>query len=403
MKKIRKLVPQKAINIGKHLPLAIYANVKYGFPSRGMKVIGVTGTDGKTTTTTMIYSILKEAGKKVAMISTINAVIDGKSYDTGFHVTSPDPLTIQRYIKQAKDQEVEYLVLEITSHAIDQYRGWGITFDIGVITNITHEHLDYHKTFENYRNTKAKLIENVRVAVLNSDDNNFSFLKKIAKGKVVTFGLSKDADINSKNLPLKLKLPGDYNKLNALAAASVALELGIGKQVVKQALENINEISGRMEEVKNKKGIKIYVDFAHTPNALEQALKTLKPMHGHKLISVFGAAAERDREKRPLMGKISGRYADITILTDEDPRFEDREKIIDEIAQGCYAYIKDGNGKELYREPDRTKAIKLAILKAKKGDVVGIFGKGHERSMNYKGIEKAWSDTEAVMKALSGR
>lgn len=386
---MRYLIPHPVIKYGKHLPSAVLANVKHGFPGRKLKVIGVTGTDGKTTTVNMIYQILKDAGKKVSMISTINAVIGGKQYDTGFHVTSPEPAMIQKFLRQSVDTEDEFMVLEVTSHALDQFRTWGIKFEIGVITNITHEHLDYHKTFENYVKTKFKLVKSAKMAVINQNiegswDN---------KGKkIITFGLDK-GDFNQNQLKLKLKIPGDYNIENALAALAVVSELGIDKKSAQETLENFSNLQGRMEEVKNNRGIKIIVDFAHTPNALENALKTLRLQTKGQLIAVFGCAAERDKEKRPLMGEISAKFADIIILTDEDPRFENSNKIIEEIAQGV-------GDKKLFKESDRGKAIEMAVNMAKKGDVIGIFGKGHEKSMNYFGVEKPWSDQDIVIKIL---
>ncbi len=393
-KVLKKVVSQKKINNYYHLPKAVVANVLNGFPSKGLTIIGVTGTDGKTTTTNMIYQILKDANKKVSMISTINAVIGGKSFDTGFHVTSPDPFMVQEFIKSAKKHQDEYLILEVTSHALDQYRFWGIKFDIGVITNITHEHLDYHKTFENYKNTKLKLIKNVKFAVVNENIKTTQI-----KGKKITFGLTK-GDFNNKDIKLNLKIPGDYNKENALAALAVAFVLNIPKTMAIKTLEKFENLDGRMQFIKNNRGLKIVIDFAHTPNSLENALKTLKAeTKTGRLISIFGAAAQRDKEKRPLMGAISGRIADITILTDEDPRDEDRDKIIQEIAQGAY---KEGakDSITLFKQQDRYKAIEIAFSIAKKGDTIGIFGKGHENSMNYHGKELPWSDKKAVERVL---
>jgi len=398
---IHSLLPQWAINNFYHLPKAILANILYGFPFRKLKVIGVTGTDGKTTTVNMIYQILKQTGKKVSMISTINGVIAGKSYDTGFHVTSPDPLTVQKLAQEALNNGDEYLVLEVTSHALDQYRFWGIKFEVGVITNVTHEHLDYHGNFENYLKTKFRLTGDAKFAVLNQG------IGGVRASKVVTFGLE-NGDFNQKEIKLKLQIPGEYNIENALAALAVAYVLGIDKEQALRSLRNFKGLIGRMEEVKNNRGIRIIIDFAHTPNGLEQALKALRTSRGPKdqqaspgrLIAVFGAASQRDILKRPMMGKISAKLADITILTDEDPRFESRNKIIEEIAAG--AYSKGAKDMEnLYKEPDRKKAIRLAISLSRAGDIIGIFGKGHERSMNYQGIERPWSDREAVEEALS--
>lgn len=392
-------------NYLKHLPEAISANVRYRFPSKGMVVVGVTGTDGKTTTVNMIYKILKDAGKKVSMISTINAVIGEKEYDTGLHVTSPRPSMMQKYLYQAKLMGSQYMILEVTSHALNQFRVWGVKFDIGVITNVTHEHLDYHKTLECYLQTKARLIKRISVAILNRDDKHFEKLKKLTSGKVVSFGLTKQADFNPLKFPLRLVIPGEYNMYNALAAAAVAVNLGVRTKFIKESLEKFETLPGRMQEVKNNLGIKVVVDFAHTPNALDNALRSLKlnmknASNATKLITVFGCAGDRDVLKRPLMGEVSAKLSDTTILTDEDPRNEDSNKIAEEIAAGARG-AGAREGENLFKEPDREKAIKLAIKMANKGDVVGIFGKGHETSMNYSGVEKPWSDVLAVQKILN--
>lgn len=356
---VRRFLPQWVINYFWHLPMAMLANILYGFPSRGLKVIGVTGTDGKTTTVHMIYEILKAAGKKVSMISTINS--------PGLHVTSPDPFVVQKLIKEAVKKGNEYIVLEVTSHALDQYRFWGINFEVGVITNITHEHLDYHKTFKNYYHTKLNLLKKSKIPV------------------------------KYRKLKLKLKIPGEYNIENASAATLATTALGIDQELARKTVENFTGLTGRMEEVKNNKGIKIIIDFAHTPNALEQALKTLKKQTKGKLIAVFGSAGQRDEGKRPLMGKIASKFADYAVVTAEDPRGE-LDKINKQITQG----IK--TGVDFFVINDREHAIDFAINKlAKKGDTVGIFGKGHERSINLDGkLEIPWSDREAVLKALHG-
>lgn len=400
---IRKVIPQKAVNLFRHLPTAVLANLIYGFPSRKMIVIGVTGTDGKTTTVNMIYQILKAAGKKVSMVSTINAEIAGKSYDTGFHVTNPDPMMLQRFIKMATQAGEEMLVLEVTSHGLDQYRAWGVHFDVGVITNITHEHLDYHKTWENYFQAKSKLIKQVKLAILNRAEDHYGRLRGLTSGKVVSFGLNKQADFNPVKFPFKLAIPGQYNVLNALAASAVAVHFDVDSKIIKQTLEHFSSLEGRMNEIQNSRGIKIIVDFAHTPNALKEALQALKPLTTGRLIAVFGAAGARDVEKRALMGEISARYADLTVITAEDPRGE-LDQINAQILEGAQK-AKGELGRNVYIEGDRGKAIEMAINKlAKKGDTVGIFGKGHEKSMNYSGkFEEPWSDHEAVQKALRAK
>lgn len=402
MKKIiRKYIPNLVVNLLKHFPLAVLANLTYGFPSKDMKFIGVTGTDGKTTTTNMIYQILKNAGKKAAMVSTINAEINGEKIDTGFHVTNPDPFLLQKLVSRAKKAGTEIFVLEVTSHGLDQFRTWGINFDIGVITNITHEHLDYHKTWENYFRSKAKLIKNAGIGVINRSESHFDRLKKLSSGKIVSFGLTKSADFNPKKFPIELSLDGEFNILNALAASAVCVNLGINTGVIKKTLKAFKSLEGRMEEIPNNLGIKIYIDFAHTPFALEQALKSLREKTSKKLIAVFGSAGSRDEEKRGMMGEISARLADITVITAEDPRGE-IEEINQEILSGAK---KSGGklGKNIFVEEDRQKAIKFAIKKlADKGDLVGIFGKGHEKSMNMDGKnELPWLDSQAVRKVLN--
>lgn len=390
MKKlVRLLLSQFIINYFWHLPKAVLPNVSNGFPSRGMTIIGITGTDGKTTTTNMVYQILKDAGKPVSMVSTINAMVGEKSYNTGFHVTSPDPFIVQKLIKDAKHAGSKYLVLEVTSHALDQHRFWGVKFDIGVITNITHEHLDYHKTFENYKKTKLRLLQKVKHKIVNAN----------LKIPGVTFGLN-EGDFNQKKLKLNLKIPGDYNIENALAALAVSDVLGIDSSQAIKTLETFQNLSGRMEEVENDKGIKIFIDFAHTPNGLQNALYTLRDQVDGKIISLVGCEGFRDIGKREMMGEISGKLADITVVTAVDPRGQ-IDNINEQIIKGIERSGKK-NQKDYFVINDRKEAIKFAVDQAKKGDVIGIFGKGHETSMNLDGKKEiTWSDRAAVKKALN--
>lgn len=383
--------------------MAILANIKYGFPSRRLRVIGVTGTDGKTTTVNMIYQILKDSGKKVSMISTINAVIGEKLYNTGFHVTSPNSMMVQNFLSNAVKNGVEVMVLEVTSHALDQYRFWGVKFDIGVITNITHEHLDYHKTWENYFLAKARLIKNVSTAILNKDEKHFERLKKFTDGYVISFGLRKTADFNPLKFPLRPKIPGEFNILNALAASAVTNNMGVKSDIIKKTLSEFENLSGRMEVVKNDKGYKIYIDFAHTPNGLEQVLKTLRSqLKGGRLISLIGAEGERDEQKRPMLGEVATKLSDLVVITAVDPRGL-LDRINNQIISGAkkVGAVRDKN---MFVIDDRQKAIDFTLNKlAKKGDIVGIFGKGHEKSMNLDGKKEIpWSDVKAVKRALNG-
>lgn len=398
--KIKRAIPHSIVNTGWHLPNAVLANIRYGFPSRKMKIIGVTGTDGKTTTVNMIYRILKESGKKVSMISTIYAEIGGKKLDTGFHVTSPSAKDVQKFIRQAKKAGSEYMVLEVTSHALDQHRFWGVHFDIGVITNITHEHLDYHKTFENYFKAKSKLIKKAKVAVLNRDDPNFARLSKLARDKVISFGLHKNANFNPQEFPVKVRLPGEYNVLNAMAASAVTSSLGVDRKTINEAISAMRTLPGRMEEVSNTKGVRVFIDFAHTPNGLTQALNALREKKQGKIIALIGAEGYRDVEKRSKLGEIATKLADDVIITSVDPRGL-IEQINIQILQGVKK-AKGVIGKHVFVENDRQKAIEMAINSlAKKGDTVAIFGKGHETSMNLDGKKEVpWSDKDAVEKAL---
>ena len=398
----RAFLPQNVINIFYHLPLAFLANVLYGFPTRKLKVVGVTGTDGKTTTTNMIYQILKSAGKRVSMVSTINAYIGGKSYDTGFHVTSPDHFMVQKFAKKALDNGDEYLVLEVTSHALDQYRFWGVKFDVGVITNITHEHLDYHKTFKKYQDAKLILIRNVKYAVVNEKlIPNIPRSEDVWHGKKITFGLDK-GDFNQKEVKLKLKIPGDYNIENALTAMAVASAFGIDQDTVRRSLENFQNLIGRMEEIKNSRGIKIIIDFAHTPNGLEKSLMALgSQAWPGRLIALIGCEGYRDVGKRAMMGAIAQKLSDIVIVTAVDPRGQ-MEIINKQVVDGAK---KAGAkmGINLFIIEDRYDAINFAINElARHGDVIGIFGKGHEKSMNLDGKKEVpWSDMGAVEKVLN--
>ncbi|MCJ7740620.1 UDP-N-acetylmuramoyl-L-alanyl-D-glutamate--2,6-diaminopimelate ligase [Candidatus Microgenomates bacterium] len=398
-----------------HAVVARLAAIYYGFPGKYMTVIGVTGTAGKTTTTHLIYQILKSAKLKVSMLSTVSAEINGRSFDTGFHVTTPSPWALQKFLKMAKEGSSQYFILEVTSHALDQHRIFGIPITIGVVTNITHEHLDYHKTIENYRRTKMKLLDNVKYSVLNKDDQNYDYLAKRACGQIITYSFDQEADFRQSLLNLHPKLPGDYNLYNCLAAFAVASILKVNNEIIKKTIADFGGISGRMEEVENGCGIRIIIDFAHKPDALEQVLKTVREMTAGKLIVIFGCAGLRDRLKRPVMGEIAGKLADRIILTAEDPRTEDVREIIGEIAKGCLkvkvteADKKQNNAnlrdkiKYFWKIPDRQEAINFAIKKlAAPGDLIILCGKGHEQSMCYGKTEYPWDERKAVEKAIYG-
>lgn len=409
----------------------------YGFPARKMTVIGVTGTDGKTTTSSFIYQILKTAGFSVGMISTVSAFIEDERIDTGFHVTTPDAPQIQHLLSKMvnrKPSPITHVVLETTSHGLAQYRVSACEYDIGVFTNITHEHLDFHGSYENYRLAKAQLIAelentveksvgNFRIAVLNRDDKSFDYLQEYARGfpkvRVITYGRSDEADVRADQIelvdqrprftitskgvkePVQLSLVGEYNVSNALAAWCATVEgLKIPAEVARLALSQVDYIPGRMEKIDLGQPYMAIVDFAHTPNALENALKSARGLTKGKIIAVFGSAGLRDREKRWQMAEIGVRIADICILTAEDPRTESVEAILQEMKKGA---DQGGGveGKNYFRIADRREAIRQAVRMATQGDAVLVLGKGHEQSMCFGEIEYAWDDRVALRSAIA--
>lgn len=400
---------QPAINFY-HLFWAVLATIYYGFPSTKLKVIGVTGTDGKTTTAHCIYHILKSSGNKVSMISTVYAKVGETEYETGLHVTTPDAVMVQQFLNKAAKNKDEYFVMETTSHALDQNRNFGVHYEIGVITNVTHEHLDYHKTFGRYLATKAKLIKQSKLGLLNQDHESFVALSKVINSgknrvQLKTYGLKSNADFNiDLNKTLKLEIP-EYNNYNYLAAYAVCAELGIAKQSILKAIKSYKLPLGRREIVYDEKFM-VVVDFAHTPNSLKQILSDLRvraDSRKGRLIHVFGAAGLRDALKRPMMGSMSGQYSDISIVTEEDHRSESIDAISKEIISGIKnseSRIKEGTVMII---ENRQKAINQAVAMAKKGDIVVCTGKAHEKSLNRNGKEELWNEFEAVKTALNLR
>ena len=378
-----------------HWAEAFAAALRYGFPSTKLTVIGVTGTDGKTTTSTLIFEILKAHGLHVSMITSVHAVVGGVSYDTGFHVTNPRGWEVQKYLAEALRHGDTHFVLETTSHGLAQHRVDFVRFAVGVLTNVTHEHLDWHKTFNAYLMTKISLLQRARVAVLNRDEaevyNKASVL--LHHKRMLSYGIRRDANVSPKSHPFKTILVGEFNRYNCLAAIAATEALGVPLKIAQKAIASFVGVKGRMEVVVDKP-FRVIIDFAHTPNAIEQALKTVRKSCKGSLIHVFGSAALRDLTKRPLMGEASARYADIIVLTEEDYRTEDVHTIIDEIASRIPSESR------VVRLPDRDEAIGFALNEAKPGDTVMITGKGHEKSLARGSREYPWSDQEAVSKHM---
>ena len=412
------------------LALAELAAAWNGFPSRSLTLIGVTGTDGKSTTCNLLFEILSEAGIKTGMITTVNAVIGDRVLDTGLHVTTPDALEVQGYLKDMVEAGLTHCILEATSHGLAQHRISACEFDIAVVTNITHEHLDYHGSYEAYFDAKASLFRSLdceeektdgpaKTAVLNMDDHSYDLLQREVNTRQVTYGHNTRADFVAQevsssrdglafkisgargDVSVRSPLIGEYNVMNCLAAFTTAVEgLGVELQTAADGLARLSVMPGRMEVINLGQTFTAIVDFAHTPNALERALESARCLTAGEVIAVFGSAGLRDREKRRMMAQVSARGADKTILTAEDPRTESLAVILDEMAQGA---IGEGGieGKTFWRVPDRGEALRFAVRMAKPGDLVISCGKGHEQSMCFGESEYPWDDRVAMRAALS--
>lgn len=408
----------------------------YGWPGRKLTVIGVTGTDGKTTTSNLLYQILLTAGLKAGLISTVNAIIGDEVLDTGFHVTTPDAPEVQFYLSKMVAAGLTHVILETTSHGLAQHRVDASQYDIGVVTNITHEHLDQHGSYENYRAAKARLLQllettlskpqgNPRLAVLNRDDASFEHLSPIVGSlrsvTSVSYGLDASADIRAENIVYSPQgicfeavgpgfrvrvtnpLAGEFNVSNCLAALTAAVRgLDLDPATAARGIAALAGVTGRMERIDLGQPFTAIVDFAHTPNALRAAIDAARKMieEGKRVITVFGSAGLRDKEKRRMMAEASAELADISILTAEDPRTESLEEILEEMATG--ARSRGGReGETFFRLPDRGEAIRLGVRLAQPGDVVIACGKGHEQSMCFGTIEYPWDERTALRAALS--
>lgn len=387
-----------------HLVQAVLANFYYGFPSKKLRVIGVTGTDGKTTTTHLIYHILKSAGKKVSMVSSVYAKVGDKEFSTGFHVTTPDVFPLQKLITDSVKNGDEYFVLETTSHALYQNRVAGIRYEVGVLTNVTHEHLDMHHSIEEYTEIKSRLLKRSHFAVTNSDDSSYVLIRELLSDKKLTpYSLK-----NSHNFQ-KLDIAG-FNKYNYLAAYTVCKHLGISDKKIFKAFQTFSLPKGRYEVLSTKPFTSI-IDFAHTPNGINEILKDVKKRYikkDNRLIHVFGSAGKRDTSKRPSMGETSGTYADLVVLTEEDYRDEDPNKICNELSIGLtkkgfkeITENKFGNERKTYTIiTDRKKAIQKALHIARTSDVVIATGKGHETSLCRGNKEYPWNEKEVMLGAI---
>lgn len=403
---LTSLVPQVFKN-WYHLGCAVVASVYFGFPAKHLVVIGVTGTNGKTTTTQMIGKILREAGIKAAVASTIDFWMGDEERVNTSKFTTTSAWKLQQFLREAVDKGMTHAVIEISSHALDQHRVWGIPYEIGVITNVTREHLDYHKTMERYREAKQKLFTVSKYAVVNLDMEGPEYFagEHFKHGRAVTYSTKNlNADVLAKTIRLNftrtefrvdeeeflLTLPGVFNIENALAAIAVANLLQIDTRVTSKALAGLAGIPGRMECLESKDGVDIIIDYAVTPDAFIKLYDLVRPLKipGTKIIHVFGSTGERDRGKRPMLGAIASEYADVVILTNEDPYYEDGEQIINEIEAG----LTKTRHHQYYRIYDRHEAIAKAVSLAERGDILLVTGKGAETSMAIGDQRIPWNE-----------
>ena len=384
---IKKFIPPFLIS-WYHFGLAFLGALFYQLPSKKIKVIGVTGTNGKSTVVEMISKILEEAGYQVASLSSIKFKIGEREWQNTLKMTMPGRFKLQRFLRQAVNSKCDFAVLEITSEGIKQYRHKFIDFTAAVLTNLSPEHIEAHGSFEKYRKAKGKLFQATKnIHVINIDDENREYFLQFPAEKKITYGLNQ-GDINNKNLKLNLKLIGDFNIYNALAAISVGVSQEIDLEICKRALGEIRGIPGRMEEVISMP-FKVFVDYAFTPNALEKVYQTLKPENG-RMICVLGACGGgRDKWKRPVLGKLAAKYCQEVIVTNEDPYDEDPIEIINQVAAGAREMA--------IKILDRREAIRKSLELAKPNDIVVITGKGCEPWICVKrGKKISWDDREVV-------
>ena len=391
--------------------LAIAAANFYDNPANDLKIIGVTGTNGKTTTATVLFELFKNLGFSCGLISTIEIKINNQIFPT--KLTTPDALTLHQWFKKMIDNGMEYVFMEVSSHSLVQKRVFGIPFKVAIFTNITHDHLDFHKDFKNYLNAKKILFDSLSkdsFALVNNDDKHSSYIVQNTKAKVYTYALKNMADFKAKiiekhfdgtlvfidNQEVWIKFVGEFNVYNILAVYATAVLLNMDKTEVLRILSTINPVKGRFDTVKGK-GIFGIIDYAHTPDALEKILKELKSIKqkDQRIITVVGAGGDRDKAKRPKMAAVSQFYSDIVILTSDNPRTEDPEKILDDMEQGL-----DKSQDNFLRITDRKNAIKTAVNLAKKSDIILIAGKGHETYQEINGIRYDFDDKKILSEFL---
>ena len=421
---VKQLIPKrlfKTIEPAGHLAEAIIMNIRYGFPARKMRIIGVTGTNGKTTTTFYIHRMLHEAGIKAAFTSTVAYGIGDDVKVQVEHATTTKAGVLQQRLKHFASQGVEWVVVEASSHGLAQHRTWGVPFEVAVITNLTHDHLEYHGTFENYREAKRRLFKiankhGLRFGVVNADDPSADiFVSTVANS--TTYGIKNGelrasdisltnegstytATIGDDSYAISTRIPGEFNVSNSLAAIAVGRKLGLTKEQIERGIAALESVEGRMNTIDEGQPFKVMVDFASTPDGFEKFFSSVRPLVKGKLIAVFGSAGRRDEAKRAEQGRIAGKYADIVVATEEDDRDEDGMHILQQIAEGAESAgkVKD---ETLFLVSNREEAIGFALTKAETADDMVVFlGKGHEKTIERADGEYPWNEADVVRSAI---
>ncbi len=419
-KLVRKLVPANAVTKLENTyrkSRGVFWQALYGYPARNLKVIAVTGTNGKTTTASYINSVLRAGNLKTAVYTTAYYEVAGAQVPNHTHMTVTSQKSVQSFFAKAKRAKVDYVILEVTSHALDQGRIAGVNVEVAVMTNLTQDHLDYHGTMERYAEAKSKLFTDYQAkhAVLNIDDQWFDFFMSRTVQPTITYGQRKDSSLHLKEytltptgstfkaqykshqLSMTTQLVGLFNIYNALASTSVGLALKLDPEAIKLGIASLANVPGRMEQINEGQDFDVVVDFAYTPDALQNVLSTLKEVTKGKISIVFGATGDRDTTKRPAMGKVAGKLADRIYLTDDETYTEDPVTIRDAV----YAGIKRANAQDKTQVvDDRLEAIKLAFKEAKKGDVVLLTGIGHENYRNMGGKKLPWDERQIARELL---
>ena len=405
-----------------HLLRGMLAYYFFQMPSKKLKVIGIIGTNGKTTTCYLIANILEEAGYRVGMVTTTTFKVGAKEWINKTNMTTMSPFVLQKLLREMVKAGCQYGIIETTSHAIKQHRNWGIRYSAVGLTNITHEHLDYHKTFEDYLKTKLRLFQNKpRVAVVNADDPNAEKFTSLTSGRSLTYSKQKRANVTARKIlpavdgtiftlvtptvqtTIDFHLPAEFNVSNALCAASICYGLQIKISDIKKGLERVTNVPGRLEKIDKGQDFVAMIDYAHSPDALEKLYSALKPSVKGKMIAVLGACGDRDKSKRPIMGSIAGHFADTVIITDEEPYTENPQDIIEQVASGVPKGRKDKRiteGEDFFKIDDRREAIRKALHLAGRNDLVIITGMGAEEFRVVGNKRIPWSERKVVAEEL---